>query len=697
MTRINTNVSSLIAQKTLAKSYAEEERSLTRLSTGLKINSGADDPSGLIAASSLSSTINSINKALANTETANEMIATTDSGLSQVSSLLEDIRGLITSAANTATLTDDQIQADQLVIDSSLDAINRIASSVSFNGKNLLDGSLAFTTRTGNNTSTIADMDINQAILDSNNQMNVNVDITAAATKATMTNSAQTFNNATATVSFGLGYHLEGNATDTGVELIQKSGTTPVQVAVVYADYTVDDSLAAYCSTNNTLTLTVSNNASHATTTGQLMSEINTNASSVVLAYSEENNTTATFATTGSNFSATNMVTSKLDITACNTSAVFNNMTISFVTATTATTDAAYNATNNTLVITVNNAADSSTTLADIVTEVEGVTIGGVQAFDATANDGVTSGRETVFGNNTTDTGRTASTGLTGGAVLQDSLVLQITGSLGSTTFNFDAGTTNAQVAEAISLLSDSTGVSATTNNTTGALELSSTAYGSKALVDVQVVSEGANGTFEAGLNSTTRVSGTDIQGTINGYKAKGSANTLSINTSALAMSLTVDEGSSTDIDFTITGGGALFQLGSEVTSSQQARLGLTSVNTATLGGASGKLYLLGSGQSAALDTDTTTAAAIADEVITKVTSLRGRLGAFQSTTLESNSATLNDTVENLTNALSTTQDTDYAEESAALTRSQILVQSGISVLSITNSAPQAVLKLLSQ
>ena len=49
MTRINTNVSSLNAQKTLAKSNAQLQQALTRLSTGLRINTGKDDPAGLIA------------------------------------------------------------------------------------------------------------------------------------------------------------------------------------------------------------------------------------------------------------------------------------------------------------------------------------------------------------------------------------------------------------------------------------------------------------------------------------------------------------------------------------------------------------------------------------------------------------------------------------------------------------------------
>jgi len=79
MTRINTNVSSLVAQNTLGRSHAALEQSLTRLSTGLRINTGKDDPAGLIASENLRSDITSITKAISNTDRANEVIATADS------------------------------------------------------------------------------------------------------------------------------------------------------------------------------------------------------------------------------------------------------------------------------------------------------------------------------------------------------------------------------------------------------------------------------------------------------------------------------------------------------------------------------------------------------------------------------------------------------------------------------------------
>ena len=109
MTRINTNVSSLIAQNTLSRNNNDLSQSLQRLSTGLRINSGADDPAGLIASENLRRDITDIERAVSNSERAGQLIATADSALGQVSSLLNDIRGLVTEAANTGVLSDEQV------------------------------------------------------------------------------------------------------------------------------------------------------------------------------------------------------------------------------------------------------------------------------------------------------------------------------------------------------------------------------------------------------------------------------------------------------------------------------------------------------------------------------------------------------------------------------------------------------------
>src|SRR5277367_2205962 len=156
MTRINTNVSSLIAQTALSRSHQQLQTALTRLSTGLRINSGADDPAGLIASQVLASNIVAANAGISNSQQAIQLISTADSALGQVSTLLNNIRGLVSDAANTGALTSSQISADQLQVDSSLQAIDQISQTTEFQGSRLLDGSLDFQTTSAGTISTSA-------------------------------------------------------------------------------------------------------------------------------------------------------------------------------------------------------------------------------------------------------------------------------------------------------------------------------------------------------------------------------------------------------------------------------------------------------------------------------------------------------------------------------------------------------------
>lgn len=227
-------------------------------------------------------------------------------------------------------------------------------------------------------------------------------------------------------------------------------------------------------------------------------------------------------------------------------------------------------------------------------------------------------------------------------------------------------------------------------------LTFQSTRFGSEGFVEVKSL-VGSFSLTNASGESTDRSSGTDVNARINGIQAVGKGVSASINTSSLDLTFSLSE-SVTDgekLTFQVTGGGAVFQLGPNVVSNQQARVGIQSVNTAQLGGVSGRLYELRSGGTKSLTADVGGAARVVDEVISNITSLRGRLGAFQKTTLETNIFTLNDTLANLTDAESSIRDADFAAESAKLTRAQILTQSTTSVLSIANSNPQNVLSLL--
>ena len=156
-----------------------------------------------------------------------------------------------------------------------------------------------------------------------------------------------------------------------------------------------------------------------------------------------------------------------------------------------------------------------------------------------------------------------------------------------------------------------------------------------------------------------------------------------------------------TSAAITVTGGGAVFQIGQQANLSGQVNLGIPAVNTATLGGTEGKLYQLGSGGSLSLanvgpSVQGSTLVSVINDALNQVSTLSGDIGALQSNVLNTNIATLNSALENVSQAQSDILDTNFAQETSNMTRAQILEQSGISVLAIANQTPQAVLKLLS-
>jgi len=165
MTRINTNLSSIVGKNILGRNQAALQTSLTRLSTGLRINSGKDDPAGLIASEVLGRELTSIDISIKNTERGNNIVATADAALKEVSSLLNDIRGLVQSSANKGAISTAEIASNQVQLDSALDSITRIAQTTVFGGDKLLNGNKAFTVNaTGGSLGTFqstADITIN--------------------------------------------------------------------------------------------------------------------------------------------------------------------------------------------------------------------------------------------------------------------------------------------------------------------------------------------------------------------------------------------------------------------------------------------------------------------------------------------------------------------------------------------------------
>ncbi len=146
MSRINTNIQSLTARRALDLNNRSLNQALERLSTGLRINSGKDDPAGLIASEVLRSSTRAITAAIDNANRADTIVAVAEGGLQEVSSLLLDLESLIDQSANEAGLTQKELNANQTQIDSILASIDRLAESTAFGEKKLLNGSFDFTT-----------------------------------------------------------------------------------------------------------------------------------------------------------------------------------------------------------------------------------------------------------------------------------------------------------------------------------------------------------------------------------------------------------------------------------------------------------------------------------------------------------------------------------------------------------------------
>ena len=271
---------------------------------------------------------------------------------------------------------------------------------------------------------------------------------------------------------------------------------------------------------------------------------------------------------------------------------------------------------------------------------------------------------------------------------------IEIAGNTGSEQLSFAASAHNSAIAVAINQLKESTGVSAAVV-AGGQLALYSTQFGSKQFVSVKTLA----GAFMDGKDF-----GQNAAVSINGSQAEVDGLVASVRTGELDATLTLDRNfaqtttpPNSQTNFLITGGGAKFQLGSEVNRQGQVHIGINAMSTAKLGNdVVGYMASLSSGGANSLvGGNTIQAQKVLTAAIRQVATLRGRLGALQKDVLETNVNSLSVALENVTASESAIRDADFASETAALTRAQILVQANTSVLSQANSSPQSVLSLL--
>ncbi len=141
--RINTNIMALNAQNKLSSNQGAVEKSIQRLSSGLRINGAADDASGLAISEKMRAQIRGLGQAQSNAQDVISLIQTAEGALQQTTDILQRMRELVIKAQNTGVLTDQDRTSISNELATLQDEVDRIATSTTFNKKKLLDGSMA--------------------------------------------------------------------------------------------------------------------------------------------------------------------------------------------------------------------------------------------------------------------------------------------------------------------------------------------------------------------------------------------------------------------------------------------------------------------------------------------------------------------------------------------------------------------------
>lgn len=140
---INTNVASLNSQRMLTMSNSSLATSMERLSSGLRVNSAKDDAAGLSISDKMTSQIRGMTVAMRNANDGISMAQTAEAGMGNITETLQRMRDLATQAANFGAVTLDDRKKLQTEFQQLGAEVSRIIQNTEFNGKKILNGSLA--------------------------------------------------------------------------------------------------------------------------------------------------------------------------------------------------------------------------------------------------------------------------------------------------------------------------------------------------------------------------------------------------------------------------------------------------------------------------------------------------------------------------------------------------------------------------
>ena len=611
MSVINTNISSLTAQRNLGTSQASLATSMQRLSSGLRINSAKDDAAGMAISDRMTSQVRGLNQAARNANDGISLAQTAEGGLASVGDSLQRIRELSIQSANSTNSASDRASLNGEA-QSLLAEISRVASTTQFNGLNLLDGSFtASQFQVGANANQTISVSIGGA---NTSQIGTYQQTGTAVTSTAFTGTNLTITPNGSTVATTIGVSV---ATGSAGNNLVSADSAAAKALAINAK-TVDTGVSAAAS--NTLGGSAPVARAGLASGALVINGVSIGAIGASTSAVTQGQGAATAINAQTNLHGVTAVADASTGALTLTAADGRNIAITSLTADAAGAAAIQNATG----LDASTGANASGNQVTTLTFAAGVTGSGT---GLAANDTVTVG------------GLTYQFALTAGSVTAGNIKVDMGAALGATaaavTATFKLAVQAQYTAGNTSVVVSGTGPLVFTDDKVG------------------------------GTTTPTFVSATGVTSFANTTSGTAAADGGG-NTSRGTLTLSSATG------FTIAGSVAA-DGGLSTTSASLSTL--STANISTVAGANKAISLV-------------------DGALSQVNTLRAGLGAVQNR-FTAVVTSLQTTSENLSASRSRIQDADFAAETAALSRSQVLQQAGTAMVAQANQLPQGVLALL--
>lgn len=670
---INTNTSSINAQRQLLSSGQALDKAMTRLSSGMRINSAADDAAGLAISNRQTAQIRGLNQAVRNANDGISLIQTAEGAISESTNILQRMRELAVQSANGIYDDKDRATLDAEV-QQLVQELDRIAKTTTFNGRNILDGSLGkVDLQVGSDANQTISMSIQAVDAKTLGMGSVNVDMMGAdTTLATLTGASSLVENdvlinGQSIIRGNEKWDSGANTTQELLDHINKnvngvtaSTYTEVNFAVggdgvlQGAGNTIDIKVTNLDGTETSFSFTNTENLQ------ELADKINSGTGGLLNASVDE---AGRFTIAGSNVGAIEVTdntggTTALGNKTAQTKIVLtsdNDDPITITRGATGTLDdlTALGFRENDKAGTIEGAGIAAPTNA---WKVGDVTINGVQISHKDTDS--LQGKIDAINAVSTQTGVTATafTSLTLDFAAVDLADITSAFEMNGVEVDASAATDVAGIVDAFNSVSDQTGVRATLLGTRVVLEgnVSSITFADGA----GAVATGLGGAALSGSDGTTAAAVAD------GASVAGGLKLTSNNGNPISVKLG-DNATAADIGL----------LESNAVASGSFGTAIANISISTQQGAQKAIGVI-------------------DNALETVNDIRSQLGAVNNR-LDFTVSNLSNVVENTQAARARITDADFAAETAALSRAQVLQQASQAMLAQANARPQQVLSLL--